>query len=94
MEETKLKNRIKLISVICALVLFILLSLLVFEYIKFWQLKNKENQLNQRIEELSRLKENYTNEVDYKQSDAYIEEYAREVLGYGKNGEVYSSSNK
>lgn len=89
MTESKAKRNIIITTVIAVLLVFTLLVILVFQYVSFWNLKNKEYALNQQLQQLQDEKALYEAEYEYKSSDAYIEDYAREVLGYGKNGSKY-----
>lgn len=72
--------------------LFILVVLLFIQYSQFWSLRVKENQLNEKLQLIQQEREMYENEYDYITSDEYIEDYAHEVLGWGRNGETYFSN--
>ena len=80
---------VKTISVICAMVSFILSCVLIFQFVKINNLKEKEKALTQNLTALENQIVDYTNENNYLQSNEYLEEYAREVLGWGKENEVY-----
>ncbi len=80
---------VKLISIICAIVMFALICVLIFQFTKISNLKNKENQLKGHLSSLEQQIVDYTNENNYLQSKEYLEDYAREVLGWGKENEMY-----
>lgn len=80
---------VKLISIICAIVMFALICVLIFQFTKISNLKNKENQLKGHLSSLEQQIVDYTNENNYLQSKEFLEDYAREVLGWGKENEMY-----
>lgn len=80
---------VKLISIICAIVMFALICVLIFQFTRISNLKNKENQLKGHLSSLEQQIVDYTNENNYLQSKEYLEDYAREVLGWGKENEMY-----
>ena len=80
---------VKLISIICAIVMFALICVLIFQFTRISNLKNKENQLKGHLSSLEQQIIDYTNENNYLQSKEYLEDYAREVLGWGKENEMY-----
>ena len=80
---------VKLISIICAIVMFALICVLIFQFARISNLKNKENQLKGHLSSLEQQIVDYTNENNYLQSKEYLEDYAREVLGWGKENEMY-----
>ena len=80
---------VKLISVICAMVMFALVCVLVFQFVKINNLKQKEKDLELSLQMLEEQIVDYTNENNYLKSNEYLEEYAREVLGWGKENEMY-----
>ncbi len=80
---------VKSISIICAILVFALSCVLIFQLVKISNLKQKEKQLSNTLTNLEKEIVNYTNENNYLQSNEYLEDYAREVLNWGKDGEVY-----
>lgn len=80
---------IKWISVICAVLMFALLCVLIFQFVRIANLKQKEKQLSNNLSQLENQIIDYTNESNYIRSSEYLEDYAREVLGWGKNNEMY-----
>lgn len=89
-KDFKMKNEkvVKLISVICSVLIFMLTCVLVFQLAKISNLKKKEKALNNTLANLEKEIVNYTNENNYIQSNEYLEDYAREVLGWGKENEM------
>ena len=81
-------NVVKLISVICAILFFALVIILIVEFINIANLNNKEKALQKRISDVEQSIVNVTNQNNYLNSSEYLEDYAREVLGWGKDGEV------
>lgn len=81
-------NAIRLISVICSVLLFALTIVLVVEFISIFNLKHKEQSLQTRLGDVEQTIVDVTNQNNYLSSNEYLEDYAREVLGWGKNGEV------
>lgn len=80
---------VKLISVICAVLMFALVCVLIFQFVRISNLKQKEKQLSDTLSQLETNIVDYTNESNYLRSSEYLEDYAREVLGWGKNNEMY-----
>ncbi len=81
-------NVVKLISVICAILFFALVIILIVEFINIANLNNKEKALQKRLSDVEQSIVNVTNQNNYLNSSEYLEDYAREVLGWGKDGEV------
>ena len=84
---------VKLISVICAMLVFALVCVLVFQFVKINNLKQKEKELEVSLNVLEQQIVDYTNENNYLKSNEYLEDYAREVLGWGKENEMYFPGN-
>lgn len=80
---------VKWISVICAVLMFALICVLIFQFVRIANLKQKEKQLSNNLSQLENQIIDYTNESNYIRSSEYLEDYAREVLGWGKNNEMY-----
>ena len=80
---------VKLISIICAVLTFALVCVLVFQFVKISNLKKKEQELNSSLKTLEQQIVDYTNQSDYINSAEFLEDYAREVLGWGKDNEMY-----
>ena len=89
MEERKIRSKIITLTVCAVLLVFVLLGLLAFQYVKYWRLTAQQLELNRQLELLQTERQNLQNEVDYKSSEEFIEDYAREVLGWGRENETY-----
>ena len=87
----KNEKTVKIISVICAVVSFVLVCVLIFQFVKIGNLQKKEEELTKHLNALEQQIVDYTNENNYIQSNEYLEDYAREVLGWGKENEMYFS---
>lgn len=85
------EKTVKIISIICAAISFVLVCVLIFQLVKISNLKNKEAELTKHLSSLEQQIVDYTNENNYIQSNEYLEDYAREVLGWGKENEMYFS---
>ncbi len=81
-------NAVKLISIICAVLFFALTIILIVEFVNIANLNNKEKQLQTRLSDVEQSIVDVTNQNNYLNSSEYLEDYAREVLGWGKDGEV------
>lgn len=88
MNNQKQIRTAKFLSITVVTVMFLLAVVLVFQFVKIYHLKSEENQLNKYLQQLENDIIHYSSENAYLKSDKYIEDYAREVLGYGLNGET------
>ena len=90
MRASTLKFLVKLSTVFAVLVLFTLVILLTFQYVKINNLEQRENELNTELLSLQQSYENYENEYTYIQThyNEYVEDYVREVLGWGRSSEI------
>lgn len=84
----KKANVVKIISIVCAVLVFALISVLIYEFVNIANLKSKEKALSLRLNQVEQSIIETTNQNNYLTSSEYLEDYAREVLGWGKNGEV------
>lgn len=89
MQEQKLKRNLIIFTVLSVVIIFGMVIGLIFQYAYFWSLKSKQDELNKTLEELQRQHSLYQTEYEYKSSEDFIEDYAREVLGWGKEGSTY-----
>lgn len=89
MDSKKIRN--KLIWQTIAAVVFVigLIIILIFQYVQFWSLTIKKNELNNQLALLEKQHYIFEQEYEYKSSDEFVEDYAHEVLGWGRNGESY-----
>lgn len=88
MDAQKLQKKVKIITVLATLFVFLLVGIIVAEYIKIGTLNNKIESITTEIDNLSQtestLKDRNSN-ID----DDYIEDYARRELRRLKPGEFY-----
>ena len=89
MQEQKLKRNLIIFTVLSVVIIFAMVIGLIFQYAYFWSLKNKQDALNKTLEELKTQHSLYQSEYEYKSSEEFVEDYAREVLGWGKEGSTY-----
>ena len=83
--ERKLKL-LKSVSITVVTVLFLLVTVLVLQFVQFKILKTSEQQLQTQLNQLEEDIINYSSENEYLASDEFVEDYAREALGYGISG--------
>lgn len=90
MRKSTLKLVVKLTTVFAVVLFVFLITLLTFQYIKLNNLENTENALQIELDNLIEVRENYEAEYDYIQNyySSYVEDYVREVLGWGRDGEI------
>jgi cell division protein FtsB len=67
-----------------------LLAGLTLQYTSLGNLQNSESQLQTEFNTLVEIRENYEAEYDYIYNNQaeYVEDYVREVLGWGREGEL------
>ena len=92
MTEKKLKTFVNTFTVIATVVLFALICLVVFQMINRTILDGKKVALQQELSSLSTQIENIENQNENLNDNSYLEQYAREYYGYGKNGEKQYSA--
>ena len=87
---------IKIITAISVVVMFICIIILTFQFIKIGNLRHKTNELTEYKAELVEQINNYntTNQYYNNNRTEYLENYAREVLGWGQNGSTWYTSKK
>jgi len=79
-------------TISAVLIVVVMIVLLIIQYTQFWALSMKEQQLQEKLSTLQKEHVLFEQEYNYKSSDEFIEDYAHEVLGYGRNGESYYKS--
>ena len=90
-------NSMKIISIIVILVIAICFFVLMYEFVKISNLKSKNKQLEKVSSSLQQeyadldSKTNYVGDPTnpYSNYQNYLEDYAREVLNWGKEGHTY-----
>ncbi len=86
-KHTKL-TRILTIAISC--VVFVCVCILIFEFIKIANLKSTNNKLQSNLNEMQQQIYDYSvKNAYYSDREAYLEQYAREVLNWGKSDRTY-----
>lgn len=88
MDAQKLQKKVKIITVLATLFVFLLVGIIVAEYIKIGSLNNKIESITTEIDNLSKTEstlKDRTSNID----DEYIEDYARRELNRLKENEFY-----
>ena len=85
--EKKLKRKVQLIVTGAMTVVFILVTVLVFQFAVRISQNVMEANLEKERARLAAELENVQNDMYYITTDKFVEEYALKVLGYGKNGQ-------
>lgn len=87
MTEKQLILRIKLITAIAVAVLVLLAGFIIFQLISLRNLRDAEARLQRELDVLSHEAQTLEEEIEYRNSRTYIEQYAREHLGLGYDNE-------
>ena len=88
-------NKIKLLSTILICVLVLLLVILIIQFTNIITLKNKQKKLEATYKQTQQQIEEYDELIDYidysngEYSQEFLENYAREVYGWGKTNRKY-----
>lgn len=82
---------IKIITIITVVIMFVCIIILTCQLFKINNLKEKNQQLQTHKEQLIEDIYNYntTNSYYGNNRQEYLENYAREMLGWGESGEVW-----
>ena len=94
MKAFKQRNSIKILSAILICVFVLLLIILTFQFTNIINLKNKEKKLAAAYKQNQQQIEEYDEMIDYIDEDGtynqeFLENYAREVYGWGKANRKY-----
>ena len=87
---TDSQKKVSILSAVAAatVVLITLFIIVIVQCAKIAPLKKQRAEAQAKLEHILEQKENTKNAIEYIEGNKFIEEYAREVLGYGKEGEV------
>ena len=93
--EKKIKI-IKISTILTSIVMFISIIVLAFQFIKIANLRDKTNKLEAHKQELVQQINEYDSANAYYSNNRteYIENYAREVLGWGQANDTWYTSSK
>jgi cell division protein FtsB len=86
--KTNNQKVVKILSAAIVALIFVLGIVLVFQFIKIANLKEKQQLLQTELNRYEQQILNYSSENEYLNSPQFFEDYAREVLGWGKVGET------
>jgi len=94
MRQSTLKLVIKLATALAVVVFAVLLVGLTYQYIILNNLEDTQNSLNNELDNLVEVRQGYEQEYNYIENNYndYIEDYVREVLGWGRQGEIKFTS--
>lgn len=81
MTQAKLAQTVKLITVLASVLLFALVCIIGYQYVKMGTLSSKNALLDTKINELSVTKANLESGIEARSTDAFVEQQARENLG-------------
>lgn len=93
MTESKLKTLVNFFTVLATIIIFSLILLVLFQIINRTILNNKEIALKNELSSINTQITYIENQNDNLEDENYLEQYAREYYGYGKEGEKQYSAN-
>lgn len=82
MTEKQLYNRVKTVTAGAVILFLVLLLYILIQSITLSNLNNSKAKLEESLGALDAQTQGIQDEIDYRNSRTYIEQYAREVLGY------------
>lgn len=88
MTKARLEQIVKIVTVLATLVLVFVTILAVSLYVKAGVLSSKSKSLDKEIDRLSITRAEIEQGIDLRNSDAYVEQRAREDLGMIKDNEM------
>lgn len=89
MNTEKLTKIVKIVTICATTFVFLLISIIIAEYIKINSLNRKIDDITTEIDNLSKSETELGTNIDYHSKDIYIEDYARRELRMLDEGEVY-----
>lgn len=94
MKKSKLQLLVKLATIFAVTLVMAMLVMLVFQYVSLNNLKTDEQALNNQLNQLVESRQNYETELAYMENNQaeFIEDYVREVLGWGRENEIQFTS--
>ena len=87
MTKAEFKKRVQIITAVCIVVLLAAIIIVVGQLVSMISLNNKEAALQEELRKTKIERTLMEEELEYRQSLSYAEQYAREVLGRVKPGE-------
>lgn len=89
MEPRKLTRLVKLITSLATVFIFLLISIIIFEYIKINSLRNKIDDITTTIEEQEQIYHDIKQDTSNAETLSYMKDVARRELGLLDKDEVY-----
>ena len=89
MGRNKTKKSIIIQTVIVFTLCVILLILITAQFVKIWELRSSQNDINNKIAQIQQENQNYSDELDYYNSNDYIEDQAHANNRYDSNKAYY-----
>lgn len=89
MGKNKTKKSIIIQTVIVFSLCLILLVLISIQFVKIWELKSNQNDINNKIAQIQQENKNYSDELDYYNSNDYLEDQAHNENKYNTNKAYY-----
>ncbi len=93
MTESKLRRLVNFFTILATVIIFALMLLVLFQMINRSILSNKEAALKNELSSLTTQIDYIENQNENLEDENYLEQYAREYYGYGKEGEKQYSAN-
>lgn len=93
MNENKMKTLIQVGTVIAVILIVVLLAVLLLQTVQINVLEERRERLQLKIDELEQSRQTLEEELEHRQTEAFIEKYARENLGMIKKGEILFTPN-
>ena len=89
MTVERLTKLVKIITSAATAFVFLLVAIIIAEYIKINSLNRKIDDVTQSIDNLSRTQSELETDMEYHSSSIYIEDMARRELKMLKDNEIY-----
>jgi len=87
MTKADFKRRIQIITAIAIVVVLAAVFILIGQFVSIISVNNKKDALAQELNRAEQERILFEQELEYRESAKYAEQYAREVLGYGYEDE-------
>lgn len=88
MAPKKFKILVKTLSVLSAMVIFVLTVVAIVQFAKIGRAKKTKSELQSKLNYLTQSEANIKSAIERHKDITYAEDYAREKLGYIKDGEI------
>ena len=88
MQQKGKSKKLKMITISVVSALFLLSVVLVVQFVSLTKLKNTQAELAAYLSQLEQNIETTSDENEYLASGEFVEDYAREAMGYATTGET------